>query len=117
MGYVNSPTLLAAGDIVFGAALVPAVLFLIVYTVTAPWWRSAIGRMFVIAQAAIVLVSIVVLLSLVLGTTYPGRDIVRLAGYSLHFVGQLVFLVTYLNTRRAPATSATLPRTRMDTRS
>lgn len=115
MDYVNSPIVLAAGDIMLGVALVPAFLFLIVYMTTAKWWRTPIGRMFVIAQGAIVLVSLVVLASLIFGTTYPGRDWVRLIGYTAHAVGQTVFVWTYLVTRRAPRKEAThLPQTRMD---
>lgn len=114
MDYVNSPTLLAAGDIVLGLALAPAVLFLVVYMATAKWWKTPIGRMFVIAQGAIVLVSLVVLASLVLGTDYAGRDWVRLIGYSAHCIGQTIFVATYLSTRRAPAHRSALPKTRMD---
>lgn len=117
MDYVNSPTVLAAGDVMLGLALAPAVVFLVVYMTTAKWYKTPIGRMFVIAQGAIVLVSVVVLASLIFGTTYPGRDWVRLVGYSAHFIGQLVFLATYLSTRRVPSTPHTLPKTRMDTNS
>jgi len=116
MDYVNSPTVLAAGDLVLGLALIPELTFLVIYMTTAKWWKTAIGRMFVIAQLAIVLVSVVVLLSLILGTAYAGRDWVRLIGYSAHFAGQIVFLVTYLSTRRAPAAAHAIPKTRMDTR-
>lgn len=117
MDYVNSPTVLAVGDVVLGLALAPALLFLVVYMTTAKWWKTPIGRMFVIAQGAIVLVSLVVLASLVLGADYPGRDWVRLIGYSAHAVGQTVFLATYLATRRAPTHRTSIPKTRMDTRS
>jgi hypothetical protein len=117
MGYVNNPTLLAAGDIVLGLALIPELTFLAIYMTTAKWWKTAIGRMFVIAQVAIVLVSLVVLASLIFGQTYPGRDWIRLLGYSAHFAGQIVFLVTYLVERRTPASRHRIPKTRMDTRS
>jgi hypothetical protein len=106
MGYVNNPTLLAAGDIVLGLALIPELTFLAIYMTTAKWWKTAIGRMFVIAQVAIVF-----------GQTYPGRDWIRLLGYSAHFAGQIVFLVTYLVERRTPASRHRIPKTRMDTRS
>lgn len=117
MDYVNSPIMLAAGDVMLAVALPPALLFLFVYMTTAKWWKTPIGRMFVIAQGAIVLVSLVVLASLVFGTDYPGRDWVRFIGYTFHAIGQTVFVVTYLHTRRHPEPQAApqLPKTRMDT--
>lgn len=117
MDYVNSPIMLAAGDVMLGLALVPELTFLVIYMATAKWWRTPIGRMFVIAQGSLVLVSLVVLASLIFGPAYPARDWVRLLGYSAHFLGQTVFVLTYLQTRRIPhhrEAAPQLPKTRMD---
>ncbi|MCU1617803.1 MAG: hypothetical protein JWO98_5343 [Frankiales bacterium] len=110
----NSDPLLSVGDFIFAVTVFPTIVFLLVYSVTAKWWRDPIGRMFVIAQSGIFVVSIVVLLSLVLGQDYPGRDWVRIVGYSLHLVGQVLFVTTYLRERRDP--TGRLPKTRMDSK-
>lgn len=108
----NNDTLLGFGNLLLGLAIIPSIAFLIVYMSTAKWWKAAIGRMYVLGQAGIVVVSLVVLLSLWFGADYPGRDWIRILGYGLHLIGQIVFFTTYLKERRDP--ESRLPKTRQD---
>lgn len=99
---VNDEITLRIGDLIFAAALVPNIIFLAVYVFKAPWFRDPIGRMFVFAQASLIVVSVVVLASLIFGPDYPGRGAIRIAGYSMHFVAQWTVLFTYLRERAHP---------------
>lgn len=110
----NNDLLLSFGDLLLGLALIPSISFLVVYLATAKWYRDPIGRMYVLGQGGIVLVSVVVLLSLWFGQDYPGRDWVRIFGYGVHLIGQVTFVLTYLRERRDP--ESRLPKTRGDER-
>lgn len=98
-------------------------IFTLHYGFKAPWWRVAvlddegnvqydaqgnkitepnrIGRMFMMFGVALCLFSAIVLLSLFLGPTYPGRVLVRLFGYSFYTLAVFGFTLTYFRERRS----------------
>lgn len=99
---MTNDQLLAIGDWTLVAGLLPATLFLVIYGGFHPWYRSLVGWLFVLLGLAIVSVDVVVLLSLFLGTEYPGRWIVRVIGYAIHSSSGWALLAIYLVERRKP---------------
>lgn len=90
-------------DLFLGVSLLPTLAFLFTYILTAKGWsKDRIGWMFVLSQTGTALVSIIVVLSLTLGLSYPGREFVRSVGYILFCLGQSTLLYTYLIERRKP---------------
>lgn len=99
---MTNDALLAIGDFIFSASALPAIAFLVYYAwpkLGAHWWKTLVGRMFVLSQVSLILVSLVVILSLTLGQEYPGRAIFRIIGYSMHFIAQVAVLTTYYRVR------------------
>jgi hypothetical protein len=64
----------------------PATLFPILYAFR-PWYRSLIGRALMTHSVGLALLIDISLLYKAFGDDYPGRDIVRLAVYSVILVG------------------------------
>jgi hypothetical protein len=60
-----------------------------------PWWKSGIGVMFVMLGLSFFLTNVIITLSLWLGLDYPGREIVRVSGYSLCTASAVVMAVVY----------------------
>ena len=103
------------GDWILVLASFFMLLFSIHYTATAPFWylkirqhdgtvvkvRNALGRMFFFLGWSTVIFGGVVVLSLFLGTEYPGRVWVRLIGYSFYAAATASFFVTYIHERRS----------------
>lgn len=90
--------LLSVGDWIVALGVIPAVAFVIDYGFLrpmqgrwpkskkpriTPWWQSGIGTMFFTMGLAFFAVSMVVILSLFLGIGYPGREVVRIIGYTI----------------------------------
>ena len=90
---------LDVGTNIYIVGLVVGLTFTIIYGVSAPWWRTAIGRMFMAVSSGIVVAGVVVLLSIFLGVDYPGRPVVRIVGYAVFAVSMLTLLFTYLHER------------------
>jgi hypothetical protein len=98
----NSPELLQIGDLIFSSSFVPSIIFLVYYIWPksgAQWWKTPVGRMFVISQFSLILVSVAVIMSLTFGQDYPGRDVLRIVAYSLHACAQWIVLIVYYRVR------------------
>ncbi|MGH1563024.1 putative phage holin [Mumia sp. DW29H23] len=61
---------------------VGAVAFVVMFA-REPWWRSWFGRSLMAMAGALVVFALVVVLTLWLGRHYPGREALRVTGYSL----------------------------------
>lgn len=100
---MNNPDhLLVIGDWILAAGFLPAAAFALGYGLTSPWRRSLLGVMFVLVGAALALTDAVVLASLIFGTDYPGRWLVRIIGYSVATAASYVLVVSWLIERRSP---------------
>lgn len=73
--------LLALGDYALLTAIPALALFVGFYYFGSPWRKLLVGRSLMYFAVALLLISVVVQLSLILGPTYPGREYVRLVGY------------------------------------
>lgn len=92
------------GTLVLMAGLLCGLAFGLIYGLSAPWWRTPIGRMFM-AGAFAVVVGIASVVYLII--TGPGpsdlswaRIIPRLVGYLAFTAALVVELVTFLHERR-----------------
>jgi hypothetical protein len=101
--------LIAVGTVIYMVGILLGLAFTLMYAFTAPWWRSAIGRMFIVIGSAVVMAGVTVLLSLLLGADYPGREIVRMAGFGFFSAAMGFLFFTYLHERRKPPGSSRLP--------
>lgn len=102
------------GTAIYCAGIIVGLVFTVTYMVLAPWWRSAIGRMFATVGAAIVAAGVSVVVQILAGPEWSrdevGREVLRLVGYGLFTAAMAMLLGTYLHERRKPA--STLPRIR-----
>lgn len=76
----------------------PATLFPIRYAFR-PWYRSLIGRALMIHSVGLALRIDISLLYKAFGDDYPGRDIVRLAVYTLIWLGVTFQCVALIRSR------------------
>lgn len=60
-----------------------------------PFWYTGLGLVFFLMAFSFMLVSIVVFMSLFLGATYPGREIVRIVGYGTGLISMIFMAITY----------------------
>jgi len=68
-------------------AAVPALLFVILYAKTQPWWRSAVGRHLMSFMAVCAVVLSLVIVSAIFGREYPGHLFVRAAAWiAINFI-------------------------------
>lgn len=102
---------IAFGTVIYLVGILFGLAFTVMYGVTAPWWRSAIGRMFMVIGTAIVMAGVVVLLSLILGGDYPGRELVRVLGYGIFTLAMGFLFFTYLHERRKPSSPLPIRKT------
>lgn len=101
-GHWKPEQLVNLGTEIYAVGVFAGAVFLVAYSVLARWWKTPIGLLFELIGIATVATGIVVLASLVLGTDYPGREIVRIVGYLLFTDATVGILITYLIERRHP---------------
>jgi len=85
------------------AAALPETVYFFIYTFTAPWWRSAVGRALFTKGLALTLLLDIAVLYQLFGNDYPGRDAVRLTVYTLIVVGLWLQLGAYLHVKHQAA--------------
>lgn len=98
------------GTLVYVLGLLAGVLFTVHYGVTAPWWRSAVGRMFIVIGMALVVAGVTAVWQIVVAslgvTPFTPRPLhellVRLLGYGVFSVAMGFLLGTYFYERRQP---------------
>ncbi len=61
----------------------PAILLFVLFYLRSRWRTYAVGRALMHQAISLCLVVFIVLLSLILGSDYPGRPFVRLVGYTV----------------------------------
>lgn len=108
MTWDGDTILLAIGNALLIIGIATITMFGLLYSFSAPWWRTLIGWMFVAVSFAVTTFGITVLLGTFLGPEYPGRGVVRIIGYGCLAAAGVVLLTVYLIERRRPATP--LPR-------
>lgn len=67
------------GNYAAHAATIGWLLFVVLYGVFAPWWRSSIGRNLLVHAVVLAITFMLVSVSLLFGATWPAREWVRLA--------------------------------------
>lgn len=97
------------GTIIYGIGDAFALTYLIVYGFTAPWWKSRIGRSFMISTAAVFLSTTAVLTQIIFGPEWELRELIRTLGYTGFAIGMATFTVTFLIERRNPLPEVTVP--------
>lgn len=110
------------GTLIYGIGGLAGLIFVLHYGLSAPWWKSAVGRMFIVIGAAIVFAQVTLLYQIgkgaFIGRPLPaltvGDLVLRLIGYCLFALAMGFLLGTYLHERRKP--SSLLP-TRKDSMS
>jgi hypothetical protein len=107
----GNPVLTGVGDWLQAVGSLPSLYFVLSYGVVRPlrrkyepWWKDRVGTMIFMLGLALFAISVVVTLSLFLGIGYPGREIVRIAGYAIFAVASfyLVFVYELEANRSAP---------------
>lgn len=100
------------GTWVYVLGLAFGLAFTLVYLVMAPWWRTAVGRMFVAIGLALVTAGVTVVVQIMApDPDWSSRWVFRLAGYGAFTIAMGFLLGTYLHERNKPL--STLP-TRKD---
>lgn len=102
-------TVLAIGTVIFAVGLFAELLFGFDYGLTAPWWRSWIGVMFILNTASILFAGSAIMLGRVLGPTYPGRPVVTLTTFVLFTISSVMRYGVYLHERGKPVPALPVP--------
>lgn len=78
-------------------ATAPAItLFVLIYGITSPWYRSMIGRALMVSSTGFALLVDLVLVYQWLGDEYPLRDVVRITVFALVCLGAWLKLIAIL---------------------
>lgn len=98
-------TLLTIGDWLLLSSMPALALFVGFYFFASPWKKLLVGRSLMYFAASLFLISGIVLLSLFLGPDYPGRELVRIAGYGLvsFTTWRLFFTLRHIQKNPPPA--------------
>lgn len=88
------------GTVIYGIGDAAALVYLVVYGFTAPWWESRIGRSFMVSISAVFLSTTAVLTQIIFGPDWELKELIRTIGYTGFAVGMSVFTVTFLVERR-----------------
>lgn len=91
---------------IIGLIALPINLFTVLYAFTTPWWREWIGRALFVSSLGLMLLVDIALAYNWLGDDYPGRDIVRLAVYSIICVGAWFKLIALFVAKRQKSEGA-----------
>ncbi len=81
------------------AAAPPQTAFVFYYGLTAPWWRTVVGRALFTKALGLALLIDISLLYQWLGDDYSLRDVVRLTVYALIAVGAWLQLGAFIHER------------------
>lgn len=73
----------ALGDYALLSSIPALALFVGFYYFGSPWKKLLVGRSLMYFAVSLLIINLVVLASLFFGSTYPGREWVRLGGYTL----------------------------------
>lgn len=93
-----------------GVGFIACALFVLIYHRAFPWWKTPDGRGVMLRTASLVVISLIYLMTLLLGPEYYGRHVVRWFGYA--FFGLSSSYLTwaiYQLARTAPDREAPLP--------
>lgn len=82
------------------AASIPAILLPIVYFFGSPWKTTLVGKMMMNKMAAIGVVFALILVGVVTGGDYPGRDWIRVVAYAYLAIALWAQLVLLLRIQR-----------------
>jgi hypothetical protein len=101
--------ILNIGTAIFALGLFAELMFDFDYGLTAPWWRSAIGWMFMLNGLAVLAAGVAVLLGRTLGPNYPGRPEVSLLAYAIFAASTIMRYGVFLHERRHPGSKLPMP--------
>lgn len=98
------------GTVIYALGIIAGVVFTVHYGISAPWWRTAVGRMFMVIGLALVTAGATVLWQIIVAsigaspfTPRPAHElIIRLVGYGVFTVAMAFLLGTYIHERRKP---------------
>jgi hypothetical protein len=92
------------GTWIYVLGLAMGLAFTLLYLALAPWWRTAIGRMFVAIGLALVTAGVTVVIQIMTPNpaNWEGRWILRMFGYGSFTLAMGFLLITYLHERRKP---------------
>jgi hypothetical protein len=98
----GDPVLTGIGDWLQAVGALPSLYFVLSYGLVrplrrkyVPWWKDRVGTMIFMLGLALFAISVVVTLSLFLGVGYPGREIVRIVGYTLFASSSFYLVLVY----------------------
>jgi hypothetical protein len=80
---MNTDFLLDLGDWILLSSAPALVLFVGFYYFGSPWKKLLVGRSLMYFAMSLLAIIFIVILSLFLGTGYPGREWIRIIGYGL----------------------------------
>jgi hypothetical protein len=100
---------LNVGTAIFALGMFAELLFALDYGITAPWWRSWIGVMFMLNALSIICAGSSILLSRVLGPHYWGRPFITLLTFSLFSGAAIMRYGVYLHERGRPVSELPVP--------
>jgi hypothetical protein len=106
---MDAIAVLNVGTAIFALGLFAELLFDFDYGLTAPWYRSWIGWMFMLNGAAVASAGVAILLGRVLGPAYPARPYVTLVAYSIFAASTIVRYGVFLAERRRPSPRLPVP--------
>lgn len=81
------------------AAWPATLLYPVIYGLTAPWWRSWIGRALMVEAVGVFVLLTFSVLFQAFGPNYPGRDVIRIAGMGISLFGFWMVLVALLKVK------------------
>lgn len=87
------------GTTIYAIGLLAGLIFSVHYMTTAPWWTSAVGRMFAMIGLALVVAGVTVIVQIMLQPEGIWRLVFRLAGYGFFSLAMGFLLGTYLRER------------------
>lgn len=102
-------TVLNIGTVIFAFGLLAEILFGFDYGLTAPWWRSWIGVMFILNTASVIFAGSAIMLGRIFGPTYPFRAEVTLVTFSLFAASSIMRYGVYLHERGKPVPALPVP--------
>lgn len=106
---MNDIAILNIGTAVFTVGLFAEVMFLLDYGLTAPWYRSWIGWMFVLNGIAVMSAGASIMVGRLLGSEYPGRPIITLVTFGAFTLSTVMRYGVFQWERRKPSSRLPMP--------
>lgn len=94
--------LLFIGDCMLYEVTVAQLAFMLLYSFRSPWYKNIVGIAIWLANAALFTLGLVVSLSLLFGSDYMGREVVRIIGYVMIFISVNFTLATLIYIQSLP---------------